>query len=232
MLDTGLKRQPDSTRLYLARGILYIQLSQYDRSEKDFTQADRIDPNLQFGTAAQGLADLQRNDLRQAETTVRSRIQKTPNDAFLRYLLAETLARKGTVGSPEFDEALKLAEKALQLQPDFVLARDVLGRLYLEEGKTAQAIEQSRLASRDGPNNQTALYYLILALRKGNRNEEIPALAKKLGQLREEARAKEAAEHKYSLIEVKSPQTLKSQIRPDLYPSRQRLRSRSAERGV
>ena len=204
MLNAGLKRMPEAASLYLARGILYIQLGEYDNSERDFGRAEQLDPRVQFGSAAQGLAELQRNDLAQADATIRTRLSKNPNDAFLHYLLAETLTRKGAVvGTTQFSEAVKSAETAVKLQPNFPLARDVLGRLYLEERKTGQAIEQSRLAFQEDPTDQTALYHLIVALRKGGKTEEIPKLAKQLADVREQARAKEAAEHKYSLIEVR-----------------------------
>jgi tetratricopeptide (TPR) repeat protein len=203
MLNAGLRRIPDAASLYLARGILYVQMGKYEESEQDFTRAEQLDPTLEYGSAARGLVELQQNNLEQAEAKIRNRIRASPDNAFLRYLLSETLVRKGAaVGSAEFQEALQSAQKAVQLQPQFALGRDVLGRLYLEEDKTEEAIEESRLAFEDDPADQTALYHLILALRKSKRSSEIPKLARKLGELREQARAKDAAEHKYALIET------------------------------
>ncbi len=198
------QRMPQAAALYLARGILYIQLGQYDRSEQDFAKAEKFDPKLEYGAAAEGLAELQQNNLRKAEAVVRERLRKNPNDAFLHYLLAETLLRKGAnPGSAEFAEALRSAQRAVQLQNKFALGRDVLGRLYLQQGKIEEAIQQSRLAFEQDPTDQTALYHLITALRKGGRTEEIPPLAKKLAALREQAELKEASEHRYALVEVK-----------------------------
>lgn len=208
MLNAGLKRMPNAAPLYLARGILYVQMGKYEESEQDFTRAEQLDPLLEYGSAAQGLVELQQNNLERAETKIRDRIRANPENAFLRYLLSETLIRKGaTVGSAAFQEALQSAQKAVQLQPKFALGRDVLGRLYLEEGKTEEAIAESRLAFQDDPTDQTALYHLILALRKSARSNEIPELAKKLLELREQARVKDAAEHKYALIETSADTT-------------------------
>lgn len=208
MLDAGLKKLPRSAALYLARGILYIQLGQYDRSEQDFANAETFDPNLEYGPAAQGLAELQQNNLTAAEATVRERLRKSPNEAFLYYLLAETLLRKGaTPGSSEFAEAINAAQRAVQLQSDFPLGRDVLGRLYLQQGKLEEAIRQSRLSFEEDPTDQTALYHLITALRKGGKTGEIPPLAKKLADLREQAQLKEASAHRYALVEVKPSDT-------------------------
>jgi tetratricopeptide (TPR) repeat protein len=205
MVNTGLKRLPQSAPLYLARGILYVQLGRYAESESDFAKAERLDPAARPGMAAKSMAALQENDLGKAERTIRDRLKSQPKDAFLYYLLAETLARKGAVpGSAKFNEAVRAALKAVQLQKDFALARDVLGRLYLEQGNVIGAIEQSRLAVRADPTDQTALYHLIIALTKGHQKEEIPELSKQLTELREQARRKEASERRYALVEQNS----------------------------
>lgn len=202
MLNVGLKRLPDSAALYTARGVLYIQLGQYDKSESDFASAEQLDSNASMGMAALGMAALQQNNLQKAEATIRDRLGKQPDDAFLQYLLAETLARRGAAaGTPEFTQALKAARKAIQLQPNLSLARDVLSRLYLQEGNVSGAIEQSRLAVRADPDDQTALYHLILALRKAGKKEEVTELTKQFAELRERVRRKEANERRYALVE-------------------------------
>lgn len=206
MLNAGLKRLPDSAPLYLARGILYVQMDDYEHSRRDFQRAEQLDPELEYGHGMQGLADLQMNHLSQAEEDVRSRLSKAPKNAFLWYLLSEILTRKGaTSGTPQFQEAVKSAQRAVELRPDFPLARNLLGRLYLDEGRTGDAIKQSRLAFEEDPTGntgQTALYHLIAALRKSGKRDEIPSLAKKLADLREQTRARETAERRYALVEV------------------------------
>ncbi len=202
MLNVGLGRLPRNASLFLARGILYIQLGQYDKSDDDFLHAEQFDPRVAAASAARGMAALQENKPGEAEVTIRTQIVKQPDNAFLRYLLAEAILRKGAaVGSPLFKEALGAAEKAVELQPNLALARDVLGRLYLQEGNNREAIEQSRLAFHYDPTDQTALYHLILALKKDGQAAQLPELTKKLTELRERAREKESSEHKYALIE-------------------------------
>lgn len=204
MLNAGLKRLPDSAQLYMARGILYVQLGKYAESDRDFANASRLDPNLEHGAALEGLAALQQNNLPQAEKIVRQRLQRAPDNAFAHYLLGEILTREGaTVNSARFDEALQSAKTAIRLQANFSRARDLLGRLLLEQGKTAEAIHESRLAFQENPTDQTALYHLILALRRGGKQSEIGSLTKQLARLREQARLKKAAEHRYALVEVR-----------------------------
>jgi hypothetical protein len=87
-----------------------------------------------------------------------------------------------------------------------VLARDLLGNLYLKSGQIEQSIEQSRVALRDSPSDQEALYHLIQALRKNGKDQkgEIPGLVKHLADLRQETRNTEATENKYKLYEPPS----------------------------
>lgn len=202
VLNAGLKRLPDSAPLYIARGILYVQLGRYEQSESDFSRAEQLDPGAEPGAAARSMAAIQQNNLPEAEATVRDRLKRNPDNPFLWYLLGETLARRGAaVGTPEFSEAVKAASKAVQLQPDFALGRDLLGRLYLQDGNVKGAIEQSRLAVRADRTDQTALYHLILALRKAGKQEEVTKLMRQLTLLRGQARKKEISERKYALVE-------------------------------
>ena len=167
MMNAGLKIQPDAAPLYVARGILYVQLAQYENAEADFEKADAIDPRKAIGSAAEGLAAVQKNDPDQALATVRAKLAKTPNDAFLLYLQAQIIAQKGAdPGSPEFREAMASAKKAITLRPSLGAARDILAKLYLQQGENELAIEQCRKALNTDPKDQTALYHLSQALRK------------------------------------------------------------------
>jgi predicted Zn-dependent protease len=121
-------------------------------------------------------------------------------------LKAEILTQKGAdVASPEFDAAVAAAAEAVRLKPDFVLARDVLGSLYLKSGQTERAIEQSHLALRDNPSDQVATYHLLQSLRKTkDPRREIPGLLKKLAALREESQKPDGVGVRYRLYEAGS----------------------------
>jgi tetratricopeptide (TPR) repeat protein len=205
MVDAGLGRLRDNASLYLARGVLQVQLGKYEDAERDFATARRLDPKIDFGGAAAALAQLQQSNFAEAERKLRNHLSVNPKDSFAWYLLAETLSRAGAVaGTKEFEESLSAAGKSVELQPDFSLGRDILGRLYLQMGRIDEAVEQSRLAFRADPSDQTALYHLIVALRKAERADEVPPLVKKLQQLKEQAQLKEATERKYRLFEPNS----------------------------
>ena len=206
MIDAGLTAEPKAAPLYVARGILYVQLAQYDNAEADFEKADTLDPRQSIGSAAEGLAAVQKNDPDQALTTVKEKLSKKPADPFLLYLKAEIITQKGPdPGTAEFREAVESAKKAVALRPSLAAARDILAKLYLQSGENGSAIEQSRKALNTDPKDQTALYHLIQALRKSGRTEDIPSLLKKLAELRSQATKEEAEHNRYKLVEDKTP---------------------------
>jgi tetratricopeptide (TPR) repeat protein len=204
MVNVGLKQAPNAAPLYVARGILYIQLAQYEKGEADFQTATRLDPGQTSGAVAQGMAQIQQSNLDQALATVKSQLKIQPQDAFLHYMKAQILVQQGAAaGSPEFKEAIAAAVRATQLNPDFVLSRDVLGGLYLKSGQLNLAIEQCRLALRANPTDQESLYHLIQALRQSGKGSkaEMAKLVKRLADLRRESREQEASANRYTLHE-------------------------------
>jgi tetratricopeptide (TPR) repeat protein len=212
MINAGLHAEPQSAPLYVTRGILYVQLGQYDKAETDFEEADSLDPRQSIGSAAEGLAAVQENDPARALSTVREKLAKTPRDAFLLYLQAEILAQKGPdPGTAEFREAMESAKKAIALRPSLAPARDILAKLYLQAGQNEPAIVQSRRALVSDPKDQTALYHLIQASRRSGRTEDIPNLLKRLANLRMEGTKEEAKQNRYKLVEEKSPAAEKQQ---------------------
>ena len=212
MINAGLTAEPKSASLYVARGILLVQLAQFDRAEADFEKADALDPASSIGSAAEGLAAVEQNDPNQALKRVRAKLASNPSDAFLLYLKAEIITQKGPdPGSAEFLEAVDSARKSVSLRPSLAQARDILAKLYLQAGQNDLALEQSRQALKTEPKDQTALYHQIQALRKMGRTRELPDLLKRLAELRTEAAKDEAEHNRYKLVEEKSPSMEKPQ---------------------
>ena len=212
MISAGLKAEPKAAALYVARGVLYVQLAEYDQAEADFAKGDAIDPRQSISSAAAGLAAAEKNDPESALATVRSKLAKKPNDAFLLSLQADILTKRGPdPGSAEFREAMESAKKAIALQPSIATAHDTMAKLYLQAGQNEAAIEQCRKALAIDPKDQTAVYHLIQALRKTGKTGDIPDLLKRLADLRQESTKEEAEHNRYKLVEEKSPSTEKLQ---------------------
>jgi tetratricopeptide (TPR) repeat protein len=206
VISEGMSLQPGAAPLYVARGVLYVQLAQYEKAEADFERAYELDPHQSLSTAAQGLAAVQANDLEQALASIQSKLERKPDDALLLYLQADLLTqRSAEVGTPEFELALRSAKSAVRLQPTLAAARGVLAKLYMQTGQYAEAVAQCREALKSDPKDQTALYRLIQALRKTGPKNEIPDLLKRLAQVREEATKEERERYRYKLIVDEPP---------------------------
>jgi len=210
LMNSGLNLEPKAADLYLARGVLYVQMADYEKAEADFEKAELLDPRQTLSAAAQGMIaeEQNQNDPDRALATVRSKLAQKPGDAFLWYLQAAILSQKAPEpGSAEFQQAVQSAKKAIALQPSLSAAHNVLGKLYLQAGQTAPAIRECRLALEGNPADQTALYHLIVALRKTNNQGEIPNLLQRLARARRDATKEEADHNRYKLVVSPGPES-------------------------
>jgi tetratricopeptide (TPR) repeat protein len=149
ILSDGIGLQPQAAPLYVARGVLYVQLADYDKAEADFAKAGELDPNQALSDAAQGLAAVQENDLDRALATIEAKLVQKPNDAYLLYLRAHILSQKGPdPGTPEFTTAMSSAEKAVALQPALGPAHGVLAKLQMQAGRHREAAGNAGARSR------------------------------------------------------------------------------------
>lgn len=202
VVSDGIGQLSKAAPLYLARGVLYVQLAEYDKAEADFQTAQEMDPRLSLTAAAQGLLAAQEDDLDRALAKVQAKLARNPKDALLLYLQAEFLSQKGVEpGTPEFQRAMHSARQAVFLQPNLSGARTVLAKLYLQAGSDREAIEQCRKALDRDPKDQTALYHLIQGLRKTGDKGEIPDLLKRLAVLRQQAAREQSDRYRYKLVE-------------------------------
>ncbi len=203
MLNAGLKLQPRAAELYLARGVLYVQLADYGKAQADFEKAEQLDPHQALSAAAQGMVaeEKNQNDPDRALATVREKLTKKPGDGFLWYLQAAILSQKAPApGSADFQQGLRSARQAVTLQPSLSAAHNVLAKFYLDSGQPALAAKECRLVLQQNPADQTALYHLVLALRKTKDQSEIPELLKRLANARQQATREEGERNRYKLV--------------------------------
>jgi tetratricopeptide (TPR) repeat protein len=187
-LSAGLTQLPREPNLYLARGVLQAQLGHFPEAAEDFAKANELDPHLSFPEVAQGLVDSQEHKSAEALSNFRAAAKAHPDDALAQYLLAEALSeRSDAEGSIDYKEEVVAAERAARLDPHMVAAHDLLATAYLRNDQPQKAIQECRAALAAVPNDQQAVYHLILALRKTESKDEIPDLLKRLNQLRSAA---------------------------------------------
>lgn len=203
MINAGLKLQPAAADLYLARGVLYVQLAEFDKAEVDFEKAEHLDPSEGLSADAQGMLaeEKSQDNPDKALATVRAKLAKKPDDAFLLYLQAAILSQKSPEpGSAEFKQGIESAKRAVTLQPSLTAAHNVLAKYYLDSGQYALAAKECRSVLDQNPMDQTALYHLVIALRKTNGQAEIPEVLKRLASARQNAAKEEGERNRYKLV--------------------------------
>jgi tetratricopeptide (TPR) repeat protein len=203
ILTNGITKLANDGRLYLVRGILYVQLGKFDAATEDFAVANRLDPRLTVVGAAEGLAASQQHNSAAALSAFRGAAKAQPSDALTQYLLAEALSEKGPRrGTAEYAEEVEAANRACHLDPSMVAPHDLLATIYLRDERTSLAIEQAKAALAIDPRDQQAMYHLVLALRKTGQRDQISSLLKQMAALRSEAQTQARENKRYQLEEI------------------------------
>lgn len=206
VVNAGLRLMPNSWQLHAERGVLYVQLENYTKATADFELASRLKPSQQMSSVAMGIELIQQNHLDRSLTYVREHLQQDPDNAVLNYLLAEIMIRKGVhPGSPEFEEALKAATRAVKKKPDFVLAYDDLAQLELMAGRMDDVIRESRRALEVDPSDQTAIYHMIVAYRRTHRTAEVAEMVKRLAAISMAAQKQREKQNRVRLVVGTAP---------------------------
>ena len=205
MIDAGLQRIQDNPSLYISRGMLYAQLAKYDKAEEDFKTAQRLDSSQSISSYALDLAEMQSNHNDKALADTRAQLKAHPDSPYLHYTLARLLDNQvPAAGTRVSEEAIQSAKQAVKLKPDFLQARDLLATMYMRSGQYKDVIEQCRLVLRSDPSDETAIFHLIIALRRsgqGGQKSEILQLTKQLTALQQSSLERETARNRYKLVE-------------------------------
>lgn len=204
MLNAGLTQLSQSSQLYAARGVLYAQIAQFDDAFADFEHANALDPAHAFGTLATGVADSQQQNAKAAIASFRLQIKQHPQEALGHFLLAEALSEHGGGNDSQgMAEAINAAKTAARLDSTMLGPHDLLATMYLQREDTAEAIGECHRALAIQPNDEQALYHLVLALRRTGSKEEIAALVGRLAAAHQAATTESGGHKNYQLTVVK-----------------------------
>jgi folylpolyglutamate synthase/dihydropteroate synthase len=75
-----------------------------------------------------------------------------------------------------------------------------LAKYYLDAGQNQLAANECRIVLEQSPSDQSALYHLVIALRKTGEQAEIPDLLKRLATARRAATRDESERNRYKLV--------------------------------
>ena len=201
MLNAGLKRLPQAAPLFLARGVLEVQVSRSDAALRDLETAHRLDPQLSFAEDAMGLMLTQQHQDAAALARFQAEVKQHPEDAFLQYLLAEQLSESAQeADGTTLAAAIAAAKTSASLDTHYQPAQDLLILLYMRAKQPALAIDQAERTLAQHPNDEAALYQELLARRRLGQTDSLHALTARLIAAKRENAAKQQAATRYRLL--------------------------------
>jgi tetratricopeptide (TPR) repeat protein len=200
MVNAGLTQIPDAAPLYLARGVLEVQLSQSEQAIADFEKAHKLQPQLSLAIDAMGIMKSQQFKSGAAMALFSEQSRLHPKDGLLQYLYAEALSQD-TSGPNATQKAIKAAEQSVAANPEYGPARDLLALLWLRARQPEKALEQAEAARKIRPDDDVALYHEIMARRSLGQSQQVKELVKKLTVMRSENTRKARASRRYVLHE-------------------------------
>ena len=183
VLTAGIANMPKVAQLYVARGILYTQMSEVPSAIRDFETAHTIDPKMSIAVDAMGIISRQEHHPDESLRIFRSEAQLHPEDALLQYLLAQALSELGESSAGAAKEAIASARRSIALNPEYQPAYDLLTMLCLRSGEVTEALSQAELAAAHDPEDATALYQLLLAKRRAGQQEGLKELSERISRL-------------------------------------------------
>ncbi len=182
VVNAGLAANPESPALYTLRGAIAAQFSHMDEAAADFEKAGRLQPDQIYSDAGLSLLLEQQDQIDQAIAVIRPRLAKAPTSATLHFLLGDLLLKSRSLTASQRSDAEAQLKTAIRLKPDLAKAHAVLGKLLLQEGQAAPAVEQLQQALRYDPADRIAMNQLVLAYRKLGRLDDARAAAANLQQ--------------------------------------------------
>jgi tetratricopeptide (TPR) repeat protein len=203
MLNAGLARLPQDARLYVARGVLEVQLSKFDDALADFRKAHQIDPSQSLAGDAIGIMLDQWHQSSESLAAYAAQAKAHPDDALVQYLYAEALNRSDQAeqGSNQA-AAIEAARRAVALEPDYQPAVDLLSQLEFRAGNVDQSLDLTKKAIARNPDDEAAIYQELMIYRRLGKKDEVNQLVAKLKQLKEQ---KQNTRTNYQLEEVADP---------------------------
>lgn len=203
VLTTGLANLSNSARLFSMRGMVRTLRGRGEAAASDFEEASRLSPDRAFGAIGHTLLLRQKNQLAEAITVIRERLKASPEDPTLNYLAADLLMRQSPEPlQPAFEEARASLFRALKGQPAFAKAHAALGKLYLRENNSAEALKYLRRAAELDASDRMTLNQLVLALRREKREAEAAVATRRLNELVQADLRKDLSRYRVRIVKA------------------------------
>ncbi|HYX27631.1 MAG TPA: tetratricopeptide repeat protein [Pyrinomonadaceae bacterium] len=200
-LRRALEIDPNYLAAYSALGALFVNTNQQDRAIAEYSKIVERRPDNAAAYTLIGMLEMNRQNVDAAIDNYRKALAKDENAVFAANNLAWLYAE---YGKGNMDEAVRLAQSAVQASPGVPSFSDTLGWVYYKKGlygaaaeqlKKAVAIDEQAARRSNGSASPTYYYHLGVALsangdKAGARKEIETAL--RLGEKTNFAEANEA----------------------------------------
>lgn len=164
------ERQPKHWPLLYARGISYERIGEWEKAEKDFLEALRLQPDQPDVLNYLGYSWIVKNKhVVQAKEMIEKAMTERPQDAYIIDSMGWAMYALGN-----YDEALEYLEQAVELAPRDPTVNEHLGDVYWRKGYKLQARyqwERALFFEPEEPGQEQAL--------RNKLSEGLPALTEK-----------------------------------------------------
>ncbi|MBS1794847.1 MAG: tetratricopeptide repeat protein [Acidobacteria bacterium] len=162
----------------------FMIMGDYERSVKEFRRVTTLNPNVSKANYFIGQSLIRLNRFDEAEKAFSRELELNPTDVLSKYHLAVTLIERRI----ETERTIALLEETISLKSDYADARYQLGKIFLERGEIAKAIEQLETAVSAEANKDYIHYQLSIAYRKASRRDDADRELKRYQELKAASR--------------------------------------------
>ena len=158
-----IKVSPKDAQPYLMLGLVLRQQNKIDEARRAFEDAQRLAPDNLLVVSHLVDLDLQKREFDTALKRVHAELEKTPQSPGARFLEGKIYAAQ-----QQWDRAETALLKALELDPNYLSAYDLLISTYVASNKLPQAIGQVESFLSKSPDNPRALMVSALLYERTN----------------------------------------------------------------
>lgn len=179
VVELGLQHLPNSGQLHFERAMVYLEMDRMDDARHDLDQVGKLSAGTDVYYIAASQKALLDGNAAEALRISREGIQKGHPHFMLLTTFGEAVLRMGIQpGQPDFTEAQEALEKAVTGNPSYPSSQIDLGKIYMLDNRTADAIERFNAARQLDPQNPAVYANLAAAYRKnGDTQDEQEASA-------------------------------------------------------
>jgi len=146
------QRYPQSAGLWFLLGVGYFDLKDLEKSEADIRRALALDAKTPGAYTVLAEIDFAKGSADKAELNLRAAIEANPR-SIVNYVALESLYESEN----HWDEAMRLSERAHQIDPNSPIVANQLAYLYLEHGGDVNdAVTLAKMAKQKMPDSPQA----------------------------------------------------------------------------